>query len=83
MNKTILSILSKEQIEQMNKMPTDEFVKSCEKAGRLFNNKKTKIDLKFEEIYILLARMGFEDFELRVQISAKLLELKELIKQGE
>lgn len=58
MNKTVLPVISKEQLMEMNKMPTDEFVKSCEKAGRLFDNKQTKIDLKIKEIENLVSRMG-------------------------
>lgn len=63
----------------MNKMPSDEFVKSCEKAGRLFNNKQTKIDLKIKEIEDLVPRMGWENFDLMAQINARLIELKELL----
>lgn len=81
MDKTVLPVISKEQVTEMNKMPSDEFVKSCEKAGRLFNNKQTKIDLKIEEIRELLSRMGWENFELTARIDARLIELKELIKQ--
>lgn len=81
MDKTVLPVISKEQVTKMNKMPSDEFVKSCEKAGRLFNNKQTKIDLKIEEIRELVPRMGWENFDLMAQINARLIELKELIKQ--
>lgn len=78
-NKTILPVIKKEQLTEMNKMSSDEFVKSCEKAGRLFNNKQTKIDLKIEEIRELLSRMGWENFELTARIEARLIELKELL----
>lgn len=81
MDKTVLPVLSKEQLTEMNKIPSDEFVKSCEKAGRLFNNKQTKIDLKIKEIENLVPRMGWENFNLMVQMNARLVELKELIKQ--
>ena len=79
MDKTVLPVISKERLTEMNKMPSDEFVKSCEKAGRLFNNKQTKIDLKIEEIRELVPRMGWENFGLMAQINARLIELKELL----
>lgn len=79
MDKTILPVIKKERLTEMNKMPSDEFVKSCEKAGRLFCNKQTKIDLKIKEIRELLSRMGWENFELTVRIDARLIELKELL----
>ena len=86
MDKTILPVIKKERLTEMNKMPSDEFVKSCEKAGRLFNDKQTKIDLKIEEIGELVPRMGWENFELTARIDARLIELKELLdekpKQG-
>ena len=81
MDKTVLPVIKKERLTEMNKMPSDEFVKSCEKAGRLFNNKQTKIDLKIEEIRELVPRMGWENFDLMAQMNARLIELKELIKQ--
>lgn len=79
MDKTVLPVIRKEQLTEMNKMPSDEFVKSCEKAGRLFNDKQTKIDLKIEEIGELVPRMGWENFDLMAQINARLIELKELL----
>ena len=85
-NKTVLPVISKEQLTEMNKMSSDEFAKSCEKAGRLFNNKQTKIDLKIEEIKDLISRIGWENFDLATQMNARLIELKELLdekpKQG-
>lgn len=81
MDRTVLPVIGKEQLTEMNKMPSDEFVKSCEKAGKLFNNKQTKIDLKIEEIENLISRIGWEDFDLMAQINARLIELKELIKR--
>ena len=81
MDKTVLPVISKERLTEMNKMPSDEFVKSCEKAGRLFCNKQTKIDLKIEEIENLVSRIRWEDFDLMAQINARLIELKELIKR--
>ena len=39
MDKTVLPVISKEQLTEINKIPSDEFVKSCEEAGRLFCNK--------------------------------------------
>lgn len=79
MDKTVLPVISKEQLTEMNKMPSDEFVKSCEKAGRLFNDKQTKIDLKIKEIENLVSRMGWENYDLMVQTNARLIELKELL----
>ena len=79
MDKTVLPVISKEQLTEMNKMPSDEFVKSCKKAERLFNDKQTKIDLKIEEIGELVPRMGWENFGLMAQINARLIELKELL----
>lgn len=79
MDKTVLPVISKEQLTEMNKMPSDEFVKSCEKAGRLFNDKQTKIDLKIKEIENLLSRMGWKNYDLMIQINARLIELKELL----
>lgn len=57
MDKTVLPVISKEQLMEMNKMPSDEFVKSCEKAGRLFDNKRTKhrkAERKIDEIRLYL-----------------------------
>lgn len=86
MDKTVLPVIKKERLTEMNKMSSDEFVKSCEKAGRLFNNKQTKIDLKIKEIEKLVPRIGMENFDLMAQINARLIELKELLdekpKQG-
>ncbi len=42
---------------------------------------QTKIDLKIEEIRELVSRMGWENFDLMAQMNARLIELKELIKQ--
>ena len=39
-NKTILPVLTKEQIKNMNCKPTKEFIDSCKKAGRLFGEPK-------------------------------------------
>ena len=50
-----------------------------EKAGRLFNNKQTKIDLKIEEIENLISRIGWENIDLMVQMNSRLTELKELL----
>ena len=79
MDKTVLPVINKEQLTEMNKMPSDEFVKSCEKAGRLFNNKQTKIDLKIKEIRELVPRIGLENFDLMARMNARLIELKELL----
>lgn len=81
MDKTVLPVISKEQLMEMNKMPSDEFVKSCEKAGRLFDNKQTKIDLKIKEIEKLVPRVGWENFDLMAQMNARLIELKELLNE--
>lgn len=79
-DKKALPVLTKEQIEQINKkQPSKEFTESCKKADKLFKINKTKINLKIEEIEKLINLIGWDNWDLQVQLSCKLLELKELI----
>ena len=79
-DKNTLPVLTKEQVEQINKkQPSKEFTESCKKADKLFGINKTKINLKIKEIEKLINLIGWDNWDLQVQLSCRILELKELI----
>ena len=73
-----------EQINQLNKEPTGDFIESCERAGRLFSN-KIETDIKYEkdiincatkEIYMKGFNQSIENLD---RIKLKLGEMRRFL----
>ena len=70
-DKVALHVLNKEQIDQLNKAPTGDFIESYERAERLFSNKietdikyeKSTIDWAIKEIYMKGFNQSMENLD--------------------